>query len=410
MNLTGLQFLDEMEVADKSVFLRADLNVPLRHGVISDDFRIRKALPTISHILENGGKLIIGSHLGRPKGQRVETLSMDPVGAKLAELLGCEVVLPHELMDSSLGTLVAEMKSGQVMLLENLRFHPGETAGDAEFANHLASLADCYVNDAFGAVHRGHASVYQMVEHFDRHSKASGFLVRDEVSALSRLVDNPTPPFVAVLGGAKVSDKIGILSTLVDVVDAIVIGGAMAYTFLQAEGVQVGSSLVEPEQIEIARKIIERARVRNTGLHLPTDHVVARHFDTSSPDDVAIVKTIDAGWQGLDIGPSTRERYRSVIASAKTVFWNGPMGVFENPLFCEGTNAVAGSVAESDGYSVVGGGDSASAIRAAGMVDTIDHVSTGGGASLEFVQGKSLPGIEALRPNHPFESFLSTRS
>ncbi len=403
MNLTGLQFLDEMEVGEKSVFLRADFNVPLDDGVITDDFRIRKALPSIAHILDHGGKLIIGSHLGRPKGERVTAFSLDPVAAKLAELLDCEVILPHDLMDPSLGTLMEEMKGGQLMLLENLRFHPGETGGDADFARHLASLTDCYVNDAFGAVHRGHASVYQMVEHFGRDNKAGGFLVRDEILALNRLVDDPASPFVAVMGGAKVSDKIGILSTLIDGVDAILIGGAMAYTFLRAQGVEVGSSLVESEHVETARKITERARARQTELYLPTDHVVARRFNASSPDEIAVVEAIDDGWHGLDIGPRTSERYRSVIESAETVFWNGPMGVFENPLFCAGTNAIAESVADSEAHSVVGGGDSASAIRAAGIVDEIDHVSTGGGASLEFVQGKSLPGIEALRPNHPFE-------
>lgn len=404
MDTTGIVFLDQMPLDDEAtVFMRVDFNVPLEDGQITDDARIQAALPSIQHVMESDAKLVLASHLGRPKGQEVAALKMEPVGQRLAELIEGEVLIPDQFFGDEVLDGIAKLRRNQVVLLDNLRFDAGEKAADPQFAENLAALATHYVNDAFGAMHRKHASVYTMVQHFDRRHKAAGLLIKKEIEALSRLDENPPRPFVAVMGGAKVSDKIGALESLLDKVDAILVGGAMAYTFLKSQGVAVGNSLVEDEQLETARAILKQAKRLGKEVLLPRDHVVAKAMDVERKEDVHIVEgPIGERFIGFDIGPQTVERYREVIADAGTVFWNGPMGVFEHGLFANGTIEIAHAIAESDAFSVVGGGDSASAVKVAGVYDDIDHVSTGGGASMQFVEGKPLPGIEALRANHPF--------
>lgn len=404
MDITGISFVDDLKLKGKKVFIRVDFNVPLNGSEITDDARIRAAIPTIEYVVEQGGVPIIASHLGRPKGAPNPKYSMEPVALRLAKLTGYEVILPESLHDPVIPTLIADIKPDQVVLLENLRFHPGEEKGDAEFAKFLADLADIYISDAFGAMHRKHASVYQMVQHFGRGTKAAGLLVRDEIRALGGLLGQPAKPFVAVMGGAKVSDKIGVLTSLIEKVDKVVIGGAMAYTFLAAQGHNMGASRVEEDQIDTALKILQRAAKLGKEIVLPVDHRIARSFDAKREEDVQVTSdiAISEGWMGLDIGPKSVELFVSEIAEAKTIFWNGPMGVFESELFSKGTMAVAHAIADAKGFTVIGGGDSASAAKVAGVEKKVDHISTGGGASLELIENGTLPGIEALRLNHPF--------
>ncbi|MFA4974736.1 MAG: phosphoglycerate kinase [bacterium] len=391
-----IKYIDELPIAEKRVFIRVDFNVSLDDsGQIRDDTRIKAALPTIRYALGENAKVILASHLGRPKGKPNPKYTLKPVATRLAELLGdVDVLMPEDCVGDAVKKLNSEMEPGQLMLLENLRFHPEEEANDEGFSKQLAALCDVYVNDAFGTAHRAHASTAGMVRFVE--AKGAGFLMRSEVEALSKLLDNPAKPFVAILGGAKVSDKLGVIENLMNICSSILIGGGMAYTFLKAQGVEIGKSLVEDEKIHTARRILERAQTRGIPIMLPRDHVVATSCEAGVATKITQNDSIPEGMMGLDIGPRTSAEYSDVIMKARTIFWNGPMGVFEIPAFAAGTNKVAMAVAESGAHSVVGGGDSISAINQAGVASRISHVSTGGGASLEFVEGKKLPGLVAL--------------
>jgi phosphoglycerate kinase len=372
----------DLDLRGKRVFIRVDFNVPLKDGRITDDTRIRASLPTIKYALENGAKTVtLASHLGRPKGKPDPQYSLAPVAEHLSELLGVPVALGEG--------------SSRVVLLENLRFNPGEEKNDPAFAAQLASLADIYINDAFGSAHRAHASTEGIVRYVKE--SAAGLLMAAELEHLGRVLENPDRPFVAILGGAKVSDKLEVIQNLVPRVDALLIGGAMAYTFLKARGVPVGKSLVEEELLDAAREVEEQARARNLRFELPVDHVVADKVEAGAKTEVLDVgDAAIADRMGLDIGPKTVEKYREVLASARTVTWNGPMGVFEIDAFARGTVDIAKAVAAVKGTTVIGGGDSIAAIAKAGVTDRITHISTGGGASLEFLGGRKLPGVEAL--------------
>ena len=387
------------DVAGKHVLVRVDFNVPLNDGTITDDTRIRAALPTIAWLIDHDAKVILASHLGRPRGKVVDELRMAPVAAHLSTLLDRPVGAMTSISDSSVTTTVDDMENGDVILLENLRFDPGEEANDSDFARTLAELADIYVNDAFGTSHRAHASTEGVANHIPAYL---GLLMEHEIETLTRLLHDPEHPFIAIIGGAKVSDKIGILEHLIDRVDAILVGGGMANTFLKADGKDVGISLLEEDQIDTASAIMERARDHEVDLLLPTDVVVAESIEadrgqTVPADDVPADQAI------LDIGSETASAFAGVIANAKTVLWNGPLGVAERPPFAVGTRRVAEAVAMSDGFTVIGGGDSIAAIEQIGLATHIDHVSTGGGASLEFLEGKELPGIRII-PDAPEEA------
>jgi len=391
----SLPALEDLPLSEGTrVLLRADFNVPISGGLIEDDMRIRAALPTIEWLRAQGAAVIACSHLGRPKGAPDPRYSLAPVAARLGELLGTEVALAPDVIGPDVTAMANGLGPGEVMVLENLRFHPGETAGpETEIATELgaalAALADCYVDDAFGAAHRAHASVVGPPRHIP---SAAGRLLIDEVTALSRLLEDPARPFVALLGGSKVSDKIGVIDALLQRCDLLLVGGAMASTFLAAQGFPVGDSLVEFDQVEQCRSRLATGRVS-----VPTDAVVARDM---APDALCAVVAADGvpdGWKILDIGPSTAAGYAAEVARAGTVFWNGPMGVFEMEPFAAGTRAVAEAVATADGYTVVGGGDSAAALARFGLAEGIDHLSTGGGASLEFLEQGDLPGLRALR-------------
>jgi phosphoglycerate kinase len=392
----GIRSLDELPVEGKRVFVRVDYNVPLdkqRH--VTDDARIRATLPTLRNLIERGARIVLGSHLGRPDGQVKPEYSLEPVAAKLAALLSMDVTLADEPVGDGARKVVSDLRDGQIAMLENLRFSPGEEANDKTFAETLASYCDVYVNDAFGTAHRAHASTAGMVHLVA--DRGAGLVMAKEIDFLTRLLGNVDKPYIAILGGAKVSDKIEVLDALLERVGAIVIGGAMANTFLQAQGKALGKSKVESDKAPIARNFLRRAVERNVEVHLPVDVVVATGLDA---DETKVVSIDDIGGDkmALDIGPATIEAYRKVVGAARTVFWNGPMGVFEKPRFAAGTLAVAKALAENRlALTVVGGGDSAAAVAQAGLVQQISHVSTGGGASLEFVQGLPLPGIEALR-------------
>ncbi len=390
--------LDDLDVRGKRVLVRVDFNVPLKEDeqgnlVVADDTRIREALPTIRALMQAGAKVILMSHLGRPKGQPDPKYSLAPVARRLEELLGVRVRFVSNIVGEAVRQVIHSMPEGGVLLLENTRFHPGETKNDPELARRLAELADVYVNDAFGSAHRAHAST-EGVAHYVRQA-AMGYLMKREVEYLSRLLGNPERPFVAILGGAKVSDKIGVIKNLLPRVDRLLIGGAMSYTFLKALGRSVGASRVEEDRLEEARRLYEEAGGK---MLLPVDHVVAPEFSNEAPSQV-VEGDIPEGLMGLDIGPKTIERYREEILQARTVVWNGPMGVFEMPNFARGTFAIAEALAEATdrgALTVVGGGDSVAALTQAGYADRVSHVSTGGGAMLEFLEGKELPGLAAL--------------
>lgn len=403
MELTGLRTIDDLSFESKTVFVRVDFNVPLQDGVITDDARIRAALPTIQKLREAGAKIVLGSHLGRPKGAPKPALSMVPVASRLAELLGIDVVCSEDCVGDGVRKLVRDLKSGEVLMLENLRFHAAETACDPLFSRELASLADVYVNDAFGTSHRKHASTYGMVRHFADNARGAGYLIGKELKFLEPLLRNPRKPYVAIMGGAKVSDKIKVIESLLGRVNTLLIGGAMAYTFLASRNIEVGRSLVERDKVDLARQLLERAGRANTEILLPTDHGIAPSLESDERIDTHDA-SIPATMVGLDIGPRTIERYKEVIADAATIIWNGPLGMFEREPFHRGTFAIANAVADNESATtVIGGGDSAAAIEAAGRRNDVDHVSTGGGASLEFLEGADLPGIAALRAGHRFD-------
>jgi phosphoglycerate kinase len=394
----GILHVSDVPVEGKRVFVRVDFNVPLEKGTrkITDDQRITAALPTLRHLVERGARIVVGSHLGRPDGQVVQALSLEPVARRLAELLDQEITLADEPAGDGARKVAHDLRDGQIAMLENLRWTPAEEANDEAFARQLASYCDIYVNDAFGTAHRAHASTAGMVKYVGQ--KAAGFVMAKEIDFLSRLLGQVDRPYVAVLGGAKVSDKIEVLDALLERVNAVVIGGAMANTFLEAQGKNMGKSKVEKEKLANAKAFIRKARDKSVEVHLPVDLALGTGLDDTVPVYASVDKVIEDR-MALDIGPQTIERYKQVLAAARTVFWNGPMGVFEKPAWAHGTNAVARALADNRlALTVVGGGDSAAAIAQAGLADRVSHVSTGGGASLEFVQGLDLPGIAALRP------------
>ncbi len=384
----------DLELHGKRVFLRVDFNVPIEKGEVVEAWRIEAALPTIRYALEHGARVIVASHLGRPKGRRDPKYSLQPVARKLSELLGQEVPLAPDCIGAEVVARVDRLTDGSALLLENLRFHPGEEKNDPEFARQLALLADLYVNDAFGAAHRAHAST-EGITRFVRVA-AAGFLMERELEYLGRLLAQPEHPFVVVLGGAKVADKILVIENLLTRADAVLIGGAMAYTFLRARGEDVGASRVESDQLELARKLMTEAEARSVDFLLPVDHVVLERSEGETTTRVVRTEEFPDKAIGMDIGPETMRLFASRISRARTVFWNGPVGVFEQPPFDQGTLAIAQALAACPGVTVVGGGDSLAAIRRSGVAERITHLSTGGGATLEFLAGIELPGVRAL--------------
>ncbi len=384
----------DLELHGKRVFLRVDFNVPIERGEVVEAWRIEAALPTIRYALEQGARVIVASHLGRPKGRRDPKYSLQPVARKLSELLGQEVPLAPDCIGAEVVALVDRLTDGSALLLENLRFHPGEEKNDPEFARQLALLADLYVNDAFGAAHRAHASTEGITRFVPR--AAAGFLMERELEYLGRLLTQPEHPFVVVLGGAKVADKILVIENLLTRADAVLIGGAMAYTFLQARGEEVGASRVESDQLELARKLMTEAEARSVAFLLPVDHVVLERSEGETTTRVVRTEEFPDEAIGMDIGPETIRLFASWISGARTVFWNGPVGVFEQPPFDQGTLAIAQALAACPGVTIVGGGDSLAAIRRSGVAERITHLSTGGGATLEFLAGIELPGVRAL--------------
>lgn len=382
----------DVDVSGKRVLVRVDFNVPLSDGVVTDDTRLQAALPTIEYLLGQGSKVILMSHLGRPKDSE-DKFRLTPVAGRLSKLLSRPVTKADETVGSSVEGMVAGMKPGDVVLLENLRFNPGEKKNDAEFSRRLARLGDVYVDDAFGAAHRGHASVTGVTEYLP---SVSGLLLEREVKTLTRLLENPEAPFVAVLGGNKVSDKIGVIDRFLDIVDVLMIGGGMAFTFLAAKGYGIGNSLFQAEELDHSRAMLEKAARRHKVLELPVDVVVAPEISPEADHRVVDAGEIPEGWMGLDIGPRTAEIFVNGLAQARTIFWNGPMGVFEIDAFAQGTRAVAEAVAANSGDTIAGGGDTDAALRMFGLEDKVSFVSTGGGASLELLEKGTLPGVEVL--------------
>ncbi|PFU22909.1 phosphoglycerate kinase [Bacillus cereus] len=384
----------DVDLKGKRVFCRVDFNVPMKEGKITDETRIRAALPTIQYLVEQGAKVILASHLGRPKGQVVEEMRLTPVAARLGELLGKDVKKADEAFGPVAQEMVAAMNEGDVLVLENVRFYAGEEKNDAELAKEFAALADIFVNDAFGAAHRAHASTAGIADYLPA---VSGLLMEKELDVLGKALSNPEHPFTAIIGGAKVKDKIGVIRHLLDKVDNLIIGGGLAYTFVKALGHEIGLSLCEDDKIELAKEFMQLAKEKGVNFYMPVDVVITEEFSETATTKIVGIDSIPSNWEGVDIGPKTREIYADVIKNSKLVVWNGPMGVFEMTPFAEGTKAVGQALADAeDTYSVIGGGDSAAAVEKFGMADKMSHISTGGGASLEFMEGKELPGVVCL--------------
>ncbi|MCM3654993.1 phosphoglycerate kinase [Metabacillus litoralis] len=384
----------DIDVKGKVVFCRVDFNVPMKDGQVTDDTRIRAALPTIAYLAEQGAKVVLASHLGRPKGEVVEELRLNAVAEKLQELSGKNVVKTDEAYGDTVKAEIAKLEEGGVLLLENVRFYPGEEKNDPELAKAFADLADIYVNDAFGAAHRAHASTEGIAKHIPA---VAGFLMEKELEVLGKALSNPERPFTAIVGGAKVRDKIGVIQNLLNKVDNIIIGGGLAYTFIKALGHDVGKSLLEEDKVDLAKSFLDQAKEKGVNFYMPVDVVVADDFSNDANTQIVSIDSIPSDWEGLDAGPKSREIYADVIKNSKLVIWNGPMGVFELDAFAGGTKAVGEALAEAkDTYSIIGGGDSAAAVEKFGLADKMSHISTGGGASLEFMEGKELPGVVAL--------------
>jgi len=385
--------MKDIEVKGQRVFVRVDFNVPMADGVITDDTRIRAAIPTIEYLVEQGAKVILASHLGRPKGEVKEEMRLTAVGVRLAELIGKPVTKLDESIGKEVEKAVTNMQDGDILLLENVRFHAGEEKNDPALAEAFSKLADVYVNDAFGAAHRAHASTEGIAKHVPA---VSGFLMQKELDVLGKALSNPERPFTAIIGGAKVKDKIGVIESLLEKVDHLIIGGGLSFTFIKAQGYDIGKSLLEEDKIELAKSFIDKAKAKGVQLHMPIDAVVANEFSKDAETKIVDVDAIPADWMGLDIGPKTAANYAEVIQNSKLIIWNGPMGVFEMDKFASGTKTVAEAMANTAGYTVIGGGDSAAAVEKFDVADKMDHISTGGGASLELMEGKELPGIVAL--------------
>ncbi|MCM0625184.1 phosphoglycerate kinase [Lysinibacillus sp. OL1_EC] len=385
--------MKDIDVKSQRVFVRVDFNVPMADGAITDETRIRAAIPTIEYLVEQGAKVILASHLGRPKGEVKEDMRLTAVGIRLAELMGKPVTKLDESIGQAVEEAVANMQDGDILLLENVRFHAGEEKNDPTLAQQFAQLADIYVNDAFGAAHRAHASTEGIAKHIPA---VSGFLMQKELDVLGKALSNPEHPFTAIIGGAKVKDKIGVIESLLEKVDHLIIGGGLSFTFIKAQGHDIGKSLLEEDKIELAKSFIEKAKAKGVQLHMPVDAVVANEFSQDAETQIVDVDAIPADWMGLDVGPKTAANYAEVIKNSKLIIWNGPMGVFEMDKFANGTKTVADAMATTAGYTVIGGGDSAAAVEKFEVADKMDHISTGGGASLELMEGKELPGIVAL--------------
>ncbi|WP_026694506.1 phosphoglycerate kinase [Peribacillus kribbensis] len=386
--------IKDIDVKGKRVFCRVDFNVPMQKGEVTDETRIKAALPTIQYLIEQGAKVILASHLGRPKGQVVEELRLNPVANRLSGLLAKNVVKTDEAYGESVKAEIEKMNEGDVLLLENVRFYPGEEKNDPELAKAFAELADVYVNDAFGAAHRAHASTEGIAKYLPA---VSGLLMQKELDVLGKALSDPDRPFTAIIGGAKVKDKIGVIDNLLEKVDNLIIGGGLAYTFVKAQGHEVGKSLLEEDKLDLANSFVAKAKEKKVNFYMPVDVIVADDFSEDAETKVVDIDSIPSDWEALDIGPKTREKYAEVIKGSRLVIWNGPMGVFEIDKFAGGTKAVAEALADSDHtYSVIGGGDSAAAVEKFNLADKMSHISTGGGASLEFMEGKELPGVVAL--------------
>lgn len=383
----------DVDVQGKRVFCRFDFNVPMENGHITDDTRIRATLPTIEYLVRNGARVIMASHSGRPKGKVVEELRLNAVAERLSQLLGQNVIKVDEVYSEAVRQQAEQLKNGDVMLLENVRFHPGEEKNDEELSKQFASLADLFVNDAFGTAHRAHASTAGVARYVEG---VAGFLMEKEIEFLGKALSQPERPFTAIIGGAKVKDKIGVIENLLEKVDTLIVGGGLSNTFVKAQGHDVGSSLLEEEKVELAKSFMDKAAQKGVKFLIPVDVVVADRFANDAETQIVDTNAIPAGWQALDIGPKTIELYKSAILESKTVIWNGPMGVFEMDAFAEGTNAVARTLKEVNGITIIGGGDSVAAVEKAGVAEAMTHISTGGGASLEFMEGKELPGIAVL--------------